>query len=315
MAGPDRHATRECRLDCGCSGRSNKLAQHEQKPHWRYGTCGLCCTATSHRLHSKIFPGHSWEPSISILPVLKERFLRAIFKEFNINPDTISFATALLEADVEPIAQLEATASVVPRLAAFGSSLEDVPHFSRNQPWSPEFRGFNIVYDYVSTNMRTSSAPVSLVWMQTHLADVRKDRSLGRGVRSDNPTLPSRIMRELAQGVCETQGVIFGHPIPSMAPFFTVPQFLTRKFGIQRHHVSMPANVTLRASTKGSRTVYSRSCRLCVPSPFRSGVVVMSSFSAKPALLALATTRKCGVDSIAASCVVVRVRVSEPLGC
>lgn len=56
-------------------------------------------------------------------------------------------------------------------------------------------------------------------------------------------------MRELAQGVCETQGVIFGYPVPSIAPFFTVPQFLTRKFGIQRHHISLSANVTLRLST------------------------------------------------------------------
>lgn len=163
MAGPDRHATRECRLNCGWSGRSNKLAQHEQKPHWTCGTCGLCCIATSHRLHSETFPGHSWEPSISILPVLKEKFLMAIFKEFSINPNTIPFATVLLGADLEPVSRLEATASVISRLAAFDFSLEDVPHISRNQPWSPEFRGFNIMYDYLSTEMRTSSAPVRFI--------------------------------------------------------------------------------------------------------------------------------------------------------
>jgi len=38
-----------------------------------------------------------------MLPVLKEKFLKAIFKESKINPDTIPFATALLQADVEPV--------------------------------------------------------------------------------------------------------------------------------------------------------------------------------------------------------------------
>lgn len=98
-----------------------------------------------------------------MLPVWKEKFLMAIFKEFNINPDTIPFATALLQADLEPVSQLEATASHTLRLVVLGSGLEDIPHLSKNQPWSPELRGFNIVYDYVSTALRTSSAEVHLI--------------------------------------------------------------------------------------------------------------------------------------------------------
>jgi len=87
----------------------------------------------------------------------------AVFKEFNVNPDTIPFATALLQADIEPVSQLEATASHTSRLANFGSSLDDIPHLSRNQPWSPDFRGFNIVYDHISTALRTLPAEVRLV--------------------------------------------------------------------------------------------------------------------------------------------------------
>jgi len=35
----------------------------------------------------------------------------------------------------------------------------------------------------------------------------------------------------------------------SIARFFTVPQFLTRKFGVQPHHIRISANVTLRFAT------------------------------------------------------------------
>lgn len=67
MTGPDRHAIKTCLLNCGWSGKSNKLVQHEHKTYWRCITCSVCCTAASQRVHSKTFPDNSWDPSLSML--------------------------------------------------------------------------------------------------------------------------------------------------------------------------------------------------------------------------------------------------------